>query len=176
MSDIRTMNLNDSGDGMVSLDNPSTTFVQQNGVEKNMSQNKDTTTMDSTPISELMGGASAMPEHMPDMMAPPMMSAEPRMQSMLATAPQMQQQPQHTGEKVEPKSKNIMNLTDDQMFALIAGVCAAAAVSRPVQEKLASSVPKFLSENGSRSAIGLASTGLVAAIIFYVTKTYVVKN
>ena len=87
MSDIRTMNLNDKDDGMVSLDNPSTTFVQENAHEKNMSQSKDTTTMDSTPISELMGGASAAP----DIMAPPMMTAEPRMQSVLATAPQMQQ-------------------------------------------------------------------------------------
>jgi hypothetical protein len=168
------MNLNDKDDGMVSLDNPSTTFVQENAHEKNMSQSKDTTTMDSTPISELMGGASAAP----DIMAPPMMTTEPRMQSVLATAPQMQQvAPMPTEEKkVEPKSKNIMNLTDDQLFALIAGVCTAAAVSRPVQEKLASSVPKFLSENGSRSAVGLASTGLVAALIFYITKTYVVKN
>ena len=173
MSDIRTMNLNDKDDGMVSLDNPSTTFVQENAPEKNMSQHKDT--MDSTPISDLMGG-NGMPEQMQDMMAPPMMSAEPRMQSVLATAPQMPMQQAPAETKVEPKSKNIMNLTDDQLFALIAGVCAAAAVSRPVQEKLASSVPKFLSENGSRSAIGLASTGLVAAVIFYITKTYIVKN
>ena len=175
MSDIRTMNLNDKDDGMVSLDNPSTTFVQENLHEKNMSQSKDTTTMDSTPISELMGGASAVP----DIMAPPMMTADPRMQSVLATAPQMpmqMQMPAEEKQKVEPKSKNIMNLTDDQLFALIAGVCAAAAVSRPVQEKLASTVPKFLGENGSRSAIGLASTGLVAALIFYITKTYMVKN
>jgi len=174
MSDIRTMNLNDKDDGMVSLDNPSTAFVQQNNLEKNMRQNKDTTTMDSTPISDLMSGAIAMPDQMQDIMAPPMMSSEPRMQSMLGTAPQMQA-PQAT-EKVEPKSKNIMNLTDDQLFALIAGMCAAAAVSRPVQEKLASTVPKFLGENGSRSAIGLASTGLVAAVIFYIAKTYVVKH
>ena len=175
MSDIRTMNLNDKDDGMVSLDNPSTTFVQENLHEKNMSQSKDTTTMDSTPISELIGGASAVP----DIMAPPMMTVEPRMQSVLATAPQMpmhMQMPTEEKKKVEPKSKNIMNLTDDQLFALIAGVCAAAAVSRPVQEKLASTVPKFLGENGSRSAIGLASTGLVAALIFYITKTYMVKN
>src|SRR5210317_914150 len=173
MSDIRTMNLNDKDDGMVSLDNPSTTFVQENLHEKNMLQSKDTTTMDSTPISELMGGASAVP----DIMAPPMMTAEPRMQSVRATAPQMpMQMPTEEKKKVEPKSKNIMNLTDDQLFALIAGVCAAAAVSRPVQEKLASTVPKFLGENGSRSAIGLASTGLVAALIFYITKTYIVKN
>lgn len=176
MSDIRTMNLNDNDDGMVSLDNPSTTFVQENTPEKNMSQSKDTTTMDSTPISELMGSASSAP----DIMAPPTISAEPRMQSVLATAPQMpapmHQAPTQTEEKVQPKSKNIMNLTDDQLFALIAGICTAAAVSRPVQEKLASTVPKFLSENGSRSAVGLASTGLVAALIFYVMKTYVVKN
>jgi hypothetical protein len=175
MSDIRTMNLNDTDDGMVSLDNPSTTFVQENLHEKNMSQSKDTTTMDSTPISELMGGASAAP----DIMAPPMMTTDPRMQSVLATAPQMpmqMQMPAEEKQKVEPKSKNIMNLTDDQLFALIAGVCAAAAVSRPVQEKLASTVPKFLGENGSRSAIGLASTGLVAALIFYIAKTYIVKN
>lgn len=175
MSDIRTMNLNDKDDGMVSLDNPSTAFVQQNNLEKNMRQNKDTTTMDSTPISDLMSGAIAMPEQMQDIMTPPMMSAEPRMQSMLAAAPQMQA-PTQTSEKVQPTSKNIMNLTDDQLFALIAGICAAAAVSRPVQEKLASTVPKFLSENGSRSAIGLASTGLVAAVIFYIVKTYVVKH
>ena len=67
-------------------------------------------------------------------------------------------------------------MTYDQMFALVAGVCAAVAVSKPVQEKLVSSVPKFLSENGSRSAVGLASTGLVAAIVFYVIKTYVIKH
>lgn len=175
MSDIRTMNLNDAGDGMVSLDNPSTTFVHQKSIEKNMSQHKDT--MDSTPISDLMGG-NGIPEQMQDIMAPPMMSAEPRMQSVLATAPQMQMPVQQapSENKVEPKNKNFMNLTDDQLFALIAGLCAAAAVSRPVQEKLASSVPKFLSENGSRSAVGLASTGLVAAIIFYIIKTYVIKN
>ena len=175
MSDIRTMNLNDNGDGMVSLDNPSTTFVQENEFEKNISQSKDTTTMDSTPISELMGGGAPAP----DMMGPPMMSAEPRMQSVLSAAPQMHvpEASEHSkGNKVKPKSKNFMNLTDDQLFALIAGICAAAAVSRPVQEKLASTVPKFLSENGSRSAVGLASTGLVAAVIFYIAKTYVVKN
>ena len=47
--------------------------------------------------------------------------------------------------------------------ALIVAVCAAAAISKPVQEKLANFVPSFLNDQGHRSAIGLASTGMVAA-------------
>ena len=68
-----------------------------------------------------------------------------------------------------------MNLTDDQLIALVAGVAAAVAVSKPVQDKLVTSVPKFLNEQGARSMVGLASTGLVAAIVFYFGKTYIVK-
>jgi hypothetical protein len=37
-------------------------------------------------------------------------------------------------------------------------------------------VPKFLNEAGSRSMVGLAATGAVAGVIFYVTKGYLVKN
>jgi len=61
------------------------------------------------------------------------------------------------------------------MIALVAGVAAALAVSKPVQDKLVTSIPKFLNEQGSRSMIGLASTGLVAAVAFYVVKDYIVK-
>ena len=68
-----------------------------------------------------------------------------------------------------------LNLTDDQMIALVAGAAAALAVSKPVQDKLVTSIPKFLNEQGSRSMVGLASTGLVAAIVFYIVKDYVVK-
>jgi hypothetical protein len=74
-----------------------------------------------------------------------------------------------------PESKNPFNLTDDQMIALVAGAAAALAVSKPVQDKLVTSIPKFLNEQGSRSMIGLASTGLVAAVAFYVVKDYIVK-
>jgi len=48
-------------------------------------------------------------------------------------------------------------------------------VSKPVQDKLVTSVPKFLNEQGARSMIGLASTGLVAAVVFYIAKDYIVK-
>jgi hypothetical protein len=174
-TDINTLNLSDNGDGMVSLnDNPTTNFVMNSQQtlpnqqafsepEKNVSQNKQT--MDSTPINDIM-------------MEPPMMAEEPRMQGMMPqmTAPQPQGSyavPQQTQQA--PESKNPLNLTDDQLVALIAGAAAALAVSKPVQDKLVTSVPKFLNEQGTRSMVGLASTGLVAAIVFYFAKGQLVK-
>ena len=165
-TDINTLNLSDNGDGMVPLnDNPTTTFVNREPVfsqpEKNVSQSKQT--MDSTPINDIM-------------MEPPMMMEEPRMQGMMPqmTAPQPQGSYAMPQQEAKPESKNPFNLTDDQMIALVAGA-AAVAVSKPVQDKLVTSVPKFLNEQGSRSMIGLASTGLVAALAFYVAKDYIVK-
>ena len=160
-TEVNTMNLSDNGDGMVSLNqNNTTAFVN---TEKNINSNKET--MDSTPIHDIM-------------MEPPMMSDEPRMQGMMPqmTAPQPQggymvAVPQAK----KPESKNPLNLTDDQMIALVAGAAAALAVSKPVQDKLVTSIPKFLNEQGSRSMIGLASTGLVAAVAFYIVKDYIVK-
>jgi len=166
-TDINTLNLSDNGDGMVPLnDNPTTTFVNREPVfsqpEKNVSQSKQT--MDSTPINDIM-------------MEPPMMMEEPRMQGMMPqmTAPQPQGSYAMPQQEAKPESKNPFNLTDDQMIALVAGAAAALAVSKPVQDKLVTSVPKFLNEQGSRSMIGLASTGLVAALAFYVVKDYIVK-
>jgi len=168
-TDINTLNLADNGDGMVPLnDNPTTSFISNDREalqqpEKNVSQNKQT--MDSTPINDIM-------------MEPPMMADEPKMQGMMPqmTAPQPQgsyAMPQQ--EQKAPESKNPFNLTDDQMIALVAGAAAALAVSKPVQDKLVTSIPKFLNEQGSRSMVGLASTGLVAAIVFYISKDYFVK-
>src|SRR5210317_1131788 len=163
-TNINTMNLSDNGDGMVPLgDNKSTTFVDNSEPEKNMSQSKQT--MDSTPINDIM-------------MEPPMMTDEPRMQGMMPqmTAPNPQgsyAMPQQ--EQKAPESKNPFNLTDDQMIALVAGAAAALSVSKPVQDKLVTSIPKFLNEQGSRSMVGLASTGLVAAVVFYFVKDQIVK-
>jgi len=168
-TDINTLNLADNGDGMVPLnDNPTTSFISNEREalqqpEKNVSQNKQT--MDSTPINDIM-------------MEPPMMAEEPRMQGMMPqmTAPQPQgsyAMPQQ--EQKAPESKNPFNLTDDQMIALVAGAAAALAVSKPVQDKLVTSIPKFLNEQGCRSMVGLASTGLVAAVVFYISKDYFVK-
>jgi hypothetical protein len=62
------------------------------------------------------------------------------------------------------------------MEALLVGVCAAIAISKPVQEKLASSVPRFMNDMGGRSAVGLASTGLVAAIAYFIIQRYIFKK
>lgn len=156
---VNTMNLADDGEGMVPLnDNPSVSFTP----EKNVSQSKDT--MDSTPINDIM-------------LEPPMMTEEPKMQGMMPqmTAPQPQGAYPSPQQVQEPAKKNPLNLTDDQLIALIAGVCAAAAVSKPVQDRLATSIPKFLNEQGGRSMVGLAATGAVAAVIFFFTKDYIVK-
>jgi hypothetical protein len=167
-TDLRTMNLSDNGDGMVSLnENQGTSFVPNIPPEKNVSENKQT--MDSTSISDIMGQAE-------EPLEPPMMSADPRMSQMHMQAPMMmaqQQQPvaQKTSEK-KSESKNPFNLTDDQFQALIVAVCAAVAISKPVQEKLANFVPSFLNDQGHRSAIGLASTGMVAAVAFYLARKY----
>ena len=158
MSDIRTLNLSDADDGMVALNkNPSTSFVSQNP-EKNVSEHKDT--MDSTPISDIMNQTQ-------EPLEPPMMAMDPRM--MQAPPPPTV----GTADKASTEKKNPMTLTDDQMQALIVAACTAAAISKPVQEKLAGTIPQFLNAQGNRSMVGLASTGLVAAILFYFARKYV---
>lgn len=157
---VNTMNLADDGDGMVPLnDNPSVAFTP----EKNMRQSKETT-MDSTPINDIM-------------MEPPMMTDEPRMQGMMPqmTAPQPQAAYPAPQVAPQPEKKNPLNLTDEQLTALVVAACTAIAVSKPVQDRLVTSIPKFLNEQGGRSVIGLAATGAVAAIVFYITKDYIVK-
>ena len=109
-------------------------------------------------------------------MEPPMMTVQPKMQSMHMAAPAPQgAYPSPNGQTEKPASKNPMNLTDEQMTALLVAACTALAVSKPVQDKLATSIPKFLNEQGGRSMVGLASTGVVAAIVFYLMKDYVIK-
>jgi hypothetical protein len=160
-TDVRTLNLSENDDGMVPL---TTSFVQQNQPEKNVSQNKEMT-MDSTPISDIMG----QPE-MP--LEPPMMESDPRVQQPVVMQQPMVMQPQQQQQQVAPQTKNPFNLTDEQMQAVVVAACTAAAISKPVQEKLANYIPQFLNEQGHRSMVGLAATGAVAAGIFYVLKRY----
>lgn len=161
-NDVPTMNLFDDGEGMVPLqenNKPSTAFKQP---EKNMSTNKDT--MDSTPINDIM-------------MEPQMMAEDPRVASQMPMVqPQMMAPAPPASQKVDvPESKNPLNLTDDQLISLIVAVATGIAVSKPIQDRLATSIPKFLNEQGGRSMIGLASTGAIAAIIFFIAKTYIIK-
>lgn len=151
-----------------------TAFVEQ---EKNLVQ-QQTGMMDSTPISDLMmedAGPGFMDQQQP------MLQQQPRMQSLQMQAPtqggqMMPMMPQQQEQVVKPESKNFMNLTDDQLIALVAGVAASIAISKPVQDKLVTSVPNFLDNAGSRSMVGLAATGAVAALVFYIAKSYVVSR
>ena len=51
-------------------------------------------------------------------------------------------------------------------------MCTAIAISKPVQEKLANFVPQYLNDHGNRSMVGLAATGAVAAVAFYIVRKY----
>ena len=83
MTDVRTMNLSDTGDGMVSLNNnQGTSFVPKNPPERNIESQQ---TMDSTPISDIMGQAE-------DPLEPPMMAQDPRMTQMQMQTPMMMAQ------------------------------------------------------------------------------------
>jgi len=160
-TDVRTLNLSENDDGMVPL---TTSFVQNNQPEKNVSQNKEMT-MDSTAIADIMG----QPE-MP--LDPPMMESDPRVQQPVVMQQPMVVQQQQPQQQAAVQTKNPFNLTDEQMQAVVVAACTAAAISKPVQEKLANYVPQFLNEQGHRSMVGLAATGAVAAGIFYVPKKY----
>ena len=191
MTDVYTMNLSENSDGMVNLNNnKSTNFIANNEtnplppptfspqqqqqqmpnipLEKNLSENKQI--MDSTSISDIMGQPEAPLE-------PPMMAQDPRMTQMQMQAPMMQAQAQP---QVQPQAQsnesngnaNPFNLTDEQLQALVVAVCTAIAISKPVQEKLANFVPSFLNDQGNRSMVGLASTGVAAAAVFYIIKKY----
>jgi hypothetical protein len=162
-ADIPTLNLSDPTDGMVPINNSSASFVEKMP-EKNILQNKET--MDSTPIADIMG----QPQ---DNLDAPMMAMDPRVvqQQMMAQPPAMVSQTAGN-EGSDSKKKNPLDLSDDQMQALIVAACCAAAVSKPVQDKLATTIPQFVNAQGNRSFVGLASTGLVAAVIFYFARRY----
>lgn len=162
------MNLNDTNDGMVPLYPSASSQPQQpqqpqqnspKAPEKNM--HKYQPTMDSTPISDIMQDGAGMmdsqdprSQYMQQSMMPPPMSAS------AMGVPQQKQQ-------MSSQKANPMNLTDEQMHALIAGVSSIIAFSAPVQDKLSTTIPQFLSEAGTRSMTGLVSTGLLVAILFY---------
>ena len=171
------MNLNDNNDGMVPLYPPSSASSPPSSApvynpappkapEKNIP--KQQTKMDSTPIADIM-------QDSPGMM---MDSQDPRghfmQQSMMPQAPMM------AAAMTPPKTQaaaatNPFNLTDEQMRALIAGVCAVIAFSKPIQDKLSTTIPQFLTEAGSRSTTGLIATGLIAALVFYFAQRFLNK-
>ena len=69
---------------------------------------------------------------------------------------------------VSADKKNPFGLTDEQLQAAIAGLAAVIAFSKPVQDKLADLVPKFLSEAGNLTTTGMVVSALVAAVAYYI--------
>ncbi len=94
---------------------------------------------------------------------------------MVAAQPQHAYPSNQNKVKEVPDSKNPLNMTDDQLTAAIVAIATAVAVSKPIQDRLATSIPKFLNEQGGRSMVGLATTGVIAAVIFFVAKTYIIR-
>jgi len=74
------------------------------------------------------------------------------------------------GDKTAPK--NPFGLTDEQLNAVIAGIAATVAFSKPVQNKLADLIPKFMSDAGDLSATGMLATAFFAAVVFYVVTKF----
>jgi hypothetical protein len=184
-STMETMNLSDSGDSMTPLFamsgkgkqsepagassgaslvyKPEVEF-EKNVPEKNKGKPKE---MDSTPLSDIM-----MPGE--DFLPPAGGSPDPRF--MMGPNPAYVQQMPVAPQKPVVQSKNPMNLTDDQMQALLAGVAALLAFSGFSQEKLAGIVPKFLDESGKQSMVGMIVTALLVAILFYFGRKFVIRD
>lgn len=113
----------------------------------------------STPIEDVMPGPNQM---LQDEVQGP------------ARMVQSKRQPRDTsGEPTVTKSKNPFGLTDEQYQAALSGIAAVIAFSKPVQGKLSSMVPKFLTESGDMSVTGMVVTALVAAIVFYLARKYI---
>jgi hypothetical protein len=150
--------------------------TEKNTHEKNISKSK---AMDSTPLSDIMMGGGG-DEYVgagaagggPDprfMMAPQPSYVQQQMPTPMGN--QQQKQQQHGAQ-----SKNPMNLTDEQMEALLAGIVGLLAFSGMAQEKLSTIVPKFLDETGKRSTVGSVVLALLAAVLFYFGRRFVIKT
>lgn len=116
----------------------------------------------SSPIEEVMAGPGQLMQD--EVMGPPQMQTGNK-----RTAKN------HESGESKKGGKNPFGLTDEQFQAAMAGVVAVIAFSKPVQTRLTTMVPKFLTETGDMSVTGMAVTALVAALIYYFAKQYLMK-
>jgi hypothetical protein len=111
---------------------------------------------------------------------------EELMQNEVSGSPYAPQQPQAPSAAHAPSSSpekkkaaasgNPLGMTDEQFQAALAGLAAVIAFSKPVQSRLRTMVPKFVGETGDVSLTGLAVTALVAALVFYIIKKYIIER
>jgi hypothetical protein len=82
----------------------------------------------------------------------------------VAGPPQAQQQQQQ-----QPTNRKIpFGLTPEQYMALLAGIAAVVATSKPIQEKVAQFMPNMI--EGSASA--MAVTAALAALVFFLAHRF----
>jgi hypothetical protein len=180
MSTATPLNLNESTEGMTFIEQPqpqpepvkySAEIIKE---EKNNNSNIKNNTMDSTPLADIMGPPVANEPMM-------MMAEDPRMiqspvQAAAAPPPIQFPQPQQQQQQQQQQKTNSFNLSDEQIQALFVGACAIIAFSKPIQDKLANLVPRFVGDDGARSTTGLAVTGLIAALVFYFGQRMIVNQ
>lgn len=172
MDGVTTMNLADSGgEGTpVSFGAPEPAkenkipqgLIMSNNPEKNINKQKE---MDSTPISDIYDNDMSMGAPDPRLM---MKNTAMYMQQAVAQPPNEQKPP--------TSNKNPMNLTDEQLEALFAGVVAVVAFSIPVQLKLSTLIPQYLSESGERTTVGTIASAVLVAVLFYFGKRFVMPK
>ena len=136
----------------------------------------------STPISDL-----EYEEPMNNMMSgdmhtviPPQASVAPHEMLMAQPAQQAQQKPPSpeatTPVVVVEEKKYPLGLTKEQYEAVIVAVLVGLVFYPEVQAKLAVYIPNFMSKDGSRSMAGLAVSGLIVAVGFYLARRYFVDK
>ena len=135
----------------------------------------------STPISDL-DYDEPMNNHMSSDMhtiIPPQASVAPHEMLMAQPAQQMQQKPpspEPSAPAVVEEKKFPLGLTKEQFEALIVAALVALVFYPDVQAKLAVYIPNFMSRDGSRSMAGLAVSGLIVAVSFYMARRYFVEK
>jgi len=135
----------------------------------------------STPISDL-DYDEPMNNHMSaDMhsIIPPQASVAPHEMLMAQPAQQVQQKPpspEPSTPVVVEEKKFPLGLTKEQFEALIVAALVAMVFYPDVQAKLAVYIPNFMSKDGSRSMAGLAVSGLIVAVSFYMARRYFVEK
>lgn len=120
----------------------------------------------STPIEDVMAGPGQMMQN--EIMGSPFAApqqAQPAARKRSAD-----------GEPAKGGSKNPFGLTDEQFQAAMAGVAAVIAYSKPVQSRLRTMVPKFVGESGDMSMTGMAVTAILAAVVYYIIKKFIIDK
>ena len=135
----------------------------------------------STPISDLDYDEPINNHMSSDMhtIIPPQASVAPHEMLMAQPAQQMQQKPpspEPSAPAVTEEKKFPLGLTKEQFEALIVAALVALVFYPDVQAKLAVYIPNFMSRDGSRSMAGLAVSGLIVAVSFYMARRYFVEK